>query len=83
MPGLLRQSNHADERSVRPGCLTGTWALSALLATYGITKEELMSGKPMIGIAQTGSDIAPCNRHHIEAQYLSPSEQFQSSAYQT
>lgn len=33
---------------------------------YGITKEELMSGKPMIGIAQTGSDIAPCNRHHIE-----------------
>lgn len=33
---------------------------------YGITKDELMSGKPMIGIAQTGSDIAPCNRHHIE-----------------
>ncbi|KAJ5632730.1 L-arabonate dehydratase [Penicillium lividum] len=33
---------------------------------YGITREELMSGKPMIGIAQTGSDIAPCNRHHIE-----------------
>ncbi|KAJ5732457.1 L-arabonate dehydratase [Penicillium malachiteum] len=33
---------------------------------FGITREELMSGKPMIGIAQTGSDIAPCNRHHIE-----------------
>ncbi|KAJ5141685.1 hypothetical protein N7526_002680 [Penicillium atrosanguineum] len=33
---------------------------------YGITREELMSGKPMIGIAQTGSDIAPCNRHHQE-----------------
>ncbi|KAM0549183.1 hypothetical protein ACHAPJ_009492 [Fusarium lateritium] len=33
---------------------------------YGITSEELMSGKPMIGIAQSGSDIAPCNRHHIE-----------------
>jgi dihydroxy-acid dehydratase len=33
---------------------------------FGITREELMSGKPMIGIAQSGSDIAPCNRHHIE-----------------
>jgi dihydroxy-acid dehydratase len=32
----------------------------------GITKEELTSGKPIIGIAQTGSDLAPCNRHHIE-----------------
>lgn len=33
---------------------------------FGITREELMSGKPMIGIAQSGSDIAPCNRHHLE-----------------
>ncbi|KAH8703594.1 dihydroxy-acid dehydratase [Talaromyces proteolyticus] len=33
---------------------------------YGITREELMSGMPIIGIAQSGSDIAPCNRHHIE-----------------
>ncbi|VUC22869.1 unnamed protein product [Clonostachys rosea] len=32
---------------------------------FGLTKEELMSGKPIIGIAQTGSDIAPCNRHHL------------------
>jgi dihydroxy-acid dehydratase len=32
---------------------------------YGITREELQSGKPIIGIAQTGSDLAPCNRHHI------------------
>ena len=31
---------------------------------YGITREELQSGKPIIGIAQTGSDLAPCNRHH-------------------
>ena len=31
---------------------------------YGMTKEELLSGKPIIGIAQSGSDIAPCNRHH-------------------
>jgi dihydroxy-acid dehydratase len=33
---------------------------------FGLSLEELQSGKPIIGIAQTGSDIAPCNRHHIE-----------------
>ncbi|MEO0862760.1 MAG: IlvD/Edd family dehydratase [Pseudomonadota bacterium] len=33
---------------------------------YGITREELQSDKPIIAIAQTGSDLSPCNRHHIE-----------------
>jgi dihydroxy-acid dehydratase len=33
---------------------------------YGLTREELAAGKPIIGIAQTGSDLSPCNRHHIE-----------------
>ena len=33
---------------------------------YGLTIEELQANKPIIGIAQTGSDISPCNRHHIE-----------------
>ena len=33
---------------------------------YGITPDELRGGKPIIGIAQTGSDLSPCNRHHIE-----------------
>ncbi len=33
---------------------------------YGVSREELMSAKPIIGIAQTGSDLSPCNRHHIE-----------------
>jgi xylonate dehydratase len=32
---------------------------------YGITPDELRSGKPIIGIAQTGSDLVPCNRHHL------------------
>jgi dihydroxy-acid dehydratase len=32
---------------------------------YGLTREELQSGKPIIGIAQTGSDLSPCNRHHL------------------
>ena len=33
---------------------------------YGLTRDELRSGKPIIGIAQTGSDLSPCNRHHLE-----------------
>lgn len=33
---------------------------------YGITPDELRGGYPIIGIAQTGSDLSPCNRHHIE-----------------
>jgi len=33
---------------------------------FGLTREELQSGKPIIGIAQTGSDLSPCNRHHVE-----------------
>ena len=32
---------------------------------YGLTREELQSGRPIIGIAQTGSDLSPCNRHHL------------------
>ncbi|WP_144299519.1 IlvD/Edd family dehydratase [Elioraea rosea] len=33
---------------------------------FGLTREELQSGRPIIGIAQTGSDLAPCNRHHVQ-----------------
>ena len=33
---------------------------------FGLTRHELQSGKPIIGIAQTGSDLSPCNRPHIE-----------------
>ena len=33
---------------------------------FGLTSQELRSGKPIIGIAQTGSDLSPCNRHHLE-----------------
>ncbi len=33
---------------------------------YGITPDELRSGRPIIGISQTGSDLVPCNRHHLE-----------------
>jgi len=33
---------------------------------FGLTRGELQSGKPIIGIAQSGSDLSPCNRHHLE-----------------
>jgi dihydroxy-acid dehydratase len=33
---------------------------------WGLTREELQSSRPVIGIAQTGSDLAPCNRHHLQ-----------------
>jgi len=32
---------------------------------YGLSLEELQSGRPIVGIAQTGSDLVPCNRHHL------------------
>ena len=32
---------------------------------FGLSLDELRSGKPIIGIAQTGSDLSPCNRHHL------------------
>ncbi|MBM3393439.1 MAG: dihydroxy-acid dehydratase family protein, partial [Betaproteobacteria bacterium] len=32
---------------------------------WGIKREELQAGKPIIGIAQSGSDLSPCNRHHL------------------
>lgn len=45
-------------------------AISALYMdrylNYGLTREELMSNKPIIGIANSGSDLAPCNRYHLE-----------------
>jgi dihydroxy-acid dehydratase len=33
--------------------------------SFGLTRAELQSGKPIVGIAQTGSDLSPCNRHHV------------------
>ncbi|MCE9523146.1 MAG: dihydroxy-acid dehydratase family protein [Alphaproteobacteria bacterium] len=33
---------------------------------FGLTRDELQSGRPIVGIAQTGSDLSPCNRHHID-----------------
>ncbi|MBM2577849.1 dihydroxy-acid dehydratase family protein [Jannaschia sp. Os4] len=35
---------------------------------YGLTREELQGDKPIIAIAQTGSDLSPCNRHHLDLE---------------
>ena len=46
------------------------WDMTALylerFMNYGTTSEELQSGKPIIGIAQSGSDLSPCNRVHVD-----------------
>ena len=34
-------------------------------STYGLGRQELQSGRPVIGIAQTGGDLTPCNRIHV------------------
>ena len=49
---------------------TGRSDMAALylerMLNYGLTPEELRSGRPIIGIAQSGSDLSPCNRIHLE-----------------
>jgi dihydroxy-acid dehydratase len=49
----------------RPGDPDMTALYLERYLNYGLTREELQSGKPIIGIAQTGSDLSPCNRHHV------------------
>src|SRR5665213_3014486 len=73
MPKKLRNSSKSRARPLRsqlwfdnpenPG-MTALYLERYL--NYGLTSKELRSGKPIIGIAQTGSDLSPCNRHHLE-----------------
>jgi len=62
MPGDLRSKLWFDNPA-NPG-MTAIYLERYL--NYGLTREELQSGRPIIGIAQTGSDLSPCNRHHLE-----------------
>ena len=62
MDRRLRSQSWFDDRD-NPG-MTALYLERYL--NYGLTKEELTSGKPIIGIAQTGSDLSPCNRIHVE-----------------
>ena len=61
-PRRLRSQNWFDD----PSHADMTALYVERFMNYGLTRDELQSGRPIIGIAQTGSDLAPCNRHHIE-----------------
>src|SRR5213595_3896374 len=50
----------------QPGELGMTALYLERMMNYGLARDELQSGKPIIGIAQTGSDLTPCNRHHLQ-----------------
>ncbi|HJN89759.1 MAG TPA: IlvD/Edd family dehydratase [Verrucomicrobiota bacterium] len=56
----------SEEWFNNPAHPDGTVIYIERFLNYGITPEELRAGKPIIGIAQIGSDITPCNRGHIE-----------------
>ena len=60
-PNRLRSRGWFDDRS-NPG-MTALYLERYM--NWGLTPGELRSGKPIIGIAQTGSDLSPCNRHHL------------------
>ena len=66
-----------DDHDYRPKLRSRRWfdnphdpAMTALYVerytNFGLSRGELQSGKPIIGIAQTGSDLSPCNRHHLD-----------------
>ncbi|MDT7952849.1 MAG: IlvD/Edd family dehydratase [Acetobacteraceae bacterium] len=60
-PHRLRSRRWFDDRT-NPG-MTALYLERYM--NWGLTPGELRSGKPIIGIAQTGSDLSPCNRHHV------------------
>ena len=60
-PSRLRSRAWFDN----PGSADMTALYLERYLNFGLSLEELQSGKPIIGIAQTGSDLSPCNRHHL------------------
>ena len=62
----MRKDLRSQKWFNNPNDLEMTALYTERYLNYGLTREELQSGKPIIGIAQTGSDLSPCNRHHIE-----------------
>src|ERR687898_371871 len=71
MPATVMKAAHTaiSDTWVAVRATTVTSIKALYLERYlnnGLTKEELTGGKPIIGIAQSGSDLVPCNRHHLE-----------------
>lgn len=66
-----KKGRHKPFRSTRwfnnPDNIGMTAVYIERLLNYGLTRDELMdNSKPIIGIAQSGSDLSPCNRYHLE-----------------
>ena len=67
---IIRELNMSDKLRSRawfdnPDNIDMTAIYLERYLNFGISLDELRSGKPIIGIAQTGSDLSPCNRHHL------------------
>ncbi|MBI5129509.1 MAG: dihydroxy-acid dehydratase family protein [Rhodopseudomonas palustris] len=65
-PGIARRKLRSSEWFNDPHNPAMTALYLERYLNYGLTRAELQSGKPIIGIAQTGNDLSPCNRHHLE-----------------
>jgi len=65
-PGTARRKLRSSEWFNDPHNPAMTALYLERYLNYGLTRGELQSGKPIIGIAQTGNDLSPCNRHHLE-----------------
>ena len=65
MPGSLSRPLRSRAWFDNPDNIDMTALYLERYLNYGLSLEELRSGKPIIGIAQTGSDLSPCNRHHL------------------
>src|SRR6202451_2336066 len=66
LTGTIRRKLRSSEWFNNPHNPGMTALYQERYLNYGLTRHELQSGKPIIGIAQTGNDLSPCNRHHIE-----------------
>ncbi|MCB1511572.1 MAG: dihydroxy-acid dehydratase, partial [Hyphomicrobiaceae bacterium] len=66
MSGVSRTKLRSQQWFDNPADPGSTAAYIERYLNFGLTRAELQSGKPLVGIAQTGSDLSPCNRHHIE-----------------
>ncbi|MEM6713149.1 MAG: dihydroxy-acid dehydratase, partial [Pseudomonadota bacterium] len=66
MPKITQQDLRSRQWFNNPHSSEMTALYLERYLNYGLTREELQGGKPIIAIAQTGSDLSPCNRHHIE-----------------
>jgi dihydroxy-acid dehydratase len=65
MSGLMTRKLRSSAWFDNPANIDMTALYLERYLNFGLSLEELRSGKPIIGIAQTGSDLSPCNRHHI------------------